>query len=126
MLVLDINDLKKTNDTYGHDIGNELIVHAAKLLSAIFKASSVFRIGGDEFAVVLDGKDLKNYRTLTEKLDAAFAEDYIAVDDTSIPVSAARGVAVFDSAVDRTFNDVFTKADHAMYLPKEAAKAALN
>ena len=125
VIVADINNLKKTNDTYGHDVGNELIVHSARILTDIFKTSSVYRIGGDEFVIVLKGKDLERHRTLIEKMDAAFSADYITINDETVPVSIARGVSVFDSSIDRVYTDVFAKADHLMYMNKEDIKAAL-
>ena len=123
IMVADINNLKLTNDKYGHDIGNELIVHSAKIIVDIFKTSSVYRIGGDEFVVVLKGKDLEVHRSLMEKMDQAFSADYITVDNETIPVSIARGVSIFDPSIDRVYADVFSKADHAMYMHKESLKA---
>lgn len=125
VLVADINNLKETNDKYGHDVGNELIVHTAKILTDTFKMSSVYRIGGDEFAVILKDNDFKDYHTLLQKLDNAYREDYITVFDETIPISVARGVASFDPEIDRIYEDVFAKADHAMYLDKEAKKSAV-
>ena len=61
-MVADVNNLKKANDKFGHDIGNELIKNAANVLTQTFKNSSVFRIGGDEFAVVLNSADYNNYK----------------------------------------------------------------
>jgi diguanylate cyclase (GGDEF)-like protein len=123
VIVADINNLKKTNDTYGHDVGNELIVHTAKILTETFKTSPVFRIGGDEFAIILRGKDLEKHRALIEKMDVAFASDFISVNEISVPVLVARGVAVFDPTIDNVYTDVFSKADHAMYMNKQAMKA---
>lgn len=123
VLVADINNLKQANDRFGHDIGDELIVHTAKILTDIFKTSSVFRIGGDEFAVILAGKDYDNYRALLMQLDEACAKDYVTVCDNRIPVALARGVSIFDPTIDRVYKDVFTKADHAMYMHKEESKS---
>lgn len=125
VLVVDINNLKNANDSYGHNVGDELIVHTAKILMETFKTSTTFRIGGDEFVVVLTGKDYDNYRNALSRLDEACAQDYITVCENRIPVSLARGVALFDPAIDRVYRDVFAKADHAMYLHKEESKAAL-
>ncbi len=123
VLVADLNHLKRTNDTYGHDVGNELISRTAKCMTEIFKTSMVYRIGGDEFVVILTGSDLENYRTLVDKLDIILSDRYISVKDQYVPISVARGVAVFDPSVDLVYTDVFAKADHAMYLNKEAMKA---
>ncbi len=122
VLVADINNLKETNDKYGHDVGNELIIHTSKILTDIFKESSVFRIGGDEFAVILKNNDYKYYRNLLVKFDKACSEDFITVYENTIPVSIARGVASYNPDVDRIYEDVFTNADHAMYLNKEESK----
>lgn len=125
VLVADINNLKQTNDKFGHDIGNELIIHTSRVLSSIFKTSSVFRIGGDEFAVILKGKDYDSYRDLIKQLDDACKEDVITVADDKITLSIARGVALYNHDIDKIFEDVFAKADHAMYLHKKESKMAL-
>ena len=123
LLVADLNYLKQTNDRYGHDIGNEILIHSSRILKETFKTSIVYRIGGDEFVVVLKGEDLELYHSLIENMDAAFSADYICVNDGIIPVSIARGVAVFDPDVDRGYSDVFERADHAMYKNKAEIKA---
>ena len=123
VLVADINNLKETNDRFGHDVGNDLIVHTSKVLVETFENSPVFRIGGDEFAVLLQGDDYKQYHSLVEKMDEAYARDFVTVCENKIPVAVARGVALFDPNIDRVYEDVFTKADHAMYLHKEESKA---
>ena len=125
VLVADINNLKQTNDKYGHDIGNDLIIHTAKIITETFKNSAVFRIGGDEFAVILRGSDYQQYRTLLEHMDEACAQDHVDVRDQQIPVFVARGVALFNSSIDRVYEDVFANADHAMYMNKDESKAAL-
>jgi len=126
VLVADINNLKKTNDQFGHDIGNELIIHTAKILTDIFKTSSIFRIGGDEFAIILKDKDYDNNRILLEQMDEACSKDFITVCENRIPVSIARGVSLFNSDIDRVYEDVFAKADHAMYLHKDKCKQDIN
>jgi len=91
ILVADVNNLKNTNDTYGHGTGNELIIHSAKILADTFRTSTVYRIGGDEFVVILKGNDLECYPMLIKKMDEAFSREYITVNDQSVSVSAATG-----------------------------------
>lgn len=122
VLVADINNLKQTNDRFGHDIGNELIIHTARILTDIFKVSPIFRIGGDEFAIILKDKDYDNYRMHLEQMDEACSKDFITVCENKIPVSIARGVSLFNPSIDRIYEDVFSKADHAMYMHKEKCK----
>jgi len=125
VMVVDINNLKKTNDTYGHDAGNALIIQTARIISEIFKGSIVYRIGGDEFVVILQRKDMERHRELMEKMDRVISGYRVAVEGGSVPISFARGIAVYDSAVDHKYKDVFARADQEMYLNKAAMKAAI-
>ena len=72
VIVLDMNYLKEANDRYGHDVGNKLIRAAAQTISDVFKRSPVFRIGGDEFLIILQNRDLAERNDLLAKLDAEF------------------------------------------------------
>ena len=126
VLVADINNLKQTNDTLGHDAGNQLIIHASRLLGGTFRYSPLFRIGGDEFVVILTGKDFENYRSLLKHLDDASLQETLNVDGTEFFLSLARGVAIYNPSIDTTFNDVFHHADHAMYMHKQAMKQSRN
>lgn len=122
VVVFDLNQLKRTNDTRGHDVGDKLIVTAAKLISDIFKRSPVFRIGGDEFLAVLRNRDLEECETLFARLDAECARTFID-EAGKIPIGIARGFARLDPEEDRSFGDVFHRADNAMYANKRKLKA---
>lgn len=122
VVVLDINGLKHVNDTYGHDFGDMLIVDACRLICKTFKRSPVYRIGGDEFAVILENGDLESYPALLEHFERDMAEH----NETARPdshLSIARGIAVYDPSVDLVFANVFKRADDAMYQNKKAIKA---
>ena len=122
VIVLDINYLKETNDRYGHDVGNKLIVCAAHIISSIFKRSPVFRIGGDEFLVILQNRDLEDLEGLLKKFDEECLNESIATDKENIPVSIAKGFARYNSKKDSNFIDVFNRADDAMYENKREMK----
>ena len=121
VVVFDLNLLKETNDTYGHDVGDKLIVTAAKVISDVFKRSPVFRIGGDEFLAILRHRDLEDCEKLFAQLDLECAKTRIE-EKGEIPISIARGFTVFDSDKDLRFNDVFKRADNAMYENKRKNK----
>ena len=122
VVVFDINYLKETNDRYGHDAGNKLIVSAARVISCTFKRSPVFRIGGDEFLVILQNRDLENLEVLLEKFDAECSNEFVALEEENIPISIAKGFARYDSEKDSSFIDVFNRADDAMYDNKRELK----
>lgn len=121
VVVFDLNQLKETNDVYGHDVGNKLIVAAAKVISDIFKRSPVFRIGGDEFLAILRHRDLEDCEKLFAQFDLECAKTFIEEKD-EIPISIARGFARFEPEQDLHFNDVFKRADNAMYENKRKNK----
>ena len=115
IMVADINYLKPTNDKYGHEIGNKLIIRVAKIISDVFKHSLVYRIGGDEFLVFLKDEDLTLSEALIEQLDSRCAENFIIIDSEKIPISIARAIESFDNSIDICVDDVFSRADRKMY-----------
>ena len=123
--MVDLNFLKFINDTYGHEYGNEAIISLSKLICNIFKHSAVFRIGGDEFAVILKNADLDRIEALSSEFN-----QYIErlAEDTSLQpwekISAAFGYALFDADTDHCADDIFKGADRNMYERKKAMKAA--
>jgi len=122
--ILDINFLKKTNDSYGHEAGNLLIQECSRLICRIFKHSPVYRIGGDEFAVILERNDYKKREQLAKKFFDEVSNTFITVDEKKIPVSIALGIAEFIPEEDSLYHDVFQRADERMYENKAAIKRA--
>ena len=120
LAVFDVNDLKKTNDKYGHGVGNEVIIAASAIISSAFKNSPVFRIGGDEFLVILENEDLENFENLLANMELKCANTVV---DDKIPITIAGGFARFDAQKDVCFSDVFERADETMYENKRKTKA---
>lgn len=123
IVVLDLNFLKETNDKFGHEIGDRVIIAAARTISYVFKRSPVFRIGGDEFVVILRGHDLEDHVDLIEKMHEKAKEEYIALGESLVPVSIACGVAIFGENGSESFNNVLNRADARMYENKKEMKA---
>ena len=123
LVMVDLNNLKLVNDTYGHEHGDDYLVGSCTLLCDTFEHSPVFRIGGDEFVVVLEGRDYAHRDALLTSIQERFQD---AMDDTSKEpwerFSAAVGMAVYDKATDKTYENVFSRADQAMYAQKEWMK----
>ena len=115
--VFDLNDLKVTNDTLGHAMGDELIREACKVVCDTFKRSPVFRTGGDEFVVIADGADYPCYRELLESLLAISRENC-----QTGGVVIAGGMTEFDPEHDNEVQSVFRRADELMYEQKAALK----
>ena len=75
VIMCDINDLKQINDTRGHSFGDEAIQKACRMICEVFEDSSVYRVGGDEFAVILSGDDFSNRASLLELLKQKSADN---------------------------------------------------
>lgn len=125
ILAADVNDLKKTNDKYGHEIGNKLLVKSAKAICDVFKRSPVYRIGGDEFIVILRGEDYENHTALLCELDEKLSKTFITIGEDCFNVSIARAIATFKNDADVSFEDVFNRADKRMYEHKASTRNAI-
>lgn len=120
IVVADINGLKKTNDRYGHEIGNRHIIKAAKIICDVFKHSPVYRIGGDEFVVLLRGEDFEARHDLLRLMDEQYTSAFIMACEETIPVTVARAMEDYDPGLDFSFDDVFNRADKKMYEHKQS------
>lgn len=122
ILMCDINNLKKTNDEYGHEKGNLLVINAARLICEIFRESNVYRIGGDEFVVILKDKDYDNRHILYENFKSTIKDNEKKKAPIYDRVSLASGLAEFNKDSDKSANDVFQRADVLMYKNKAEMK----
>ena len=119
VIMCDLNYLKHINDNLGHIAGDEAIQKTASILCKAFPLSTVFRIGGDEFAVLPTGLD---YARIDEKLDAlkAMLESQRNMSDNYLErISLAFGCAVFERGKDTSYQEVFERADKIMYEEKK-------
>lgn len=117
LFIIDLNGLKKINDTYGHDVGNDFIIAASKIIMDVFGKDRVFRVGGDEFAVILRDIDEKRAGELEE-----IFEERVSQRQGNLKISVAIGSAVYDEDGDYGYKDVFRRADIKMYERKQAMK----
>ena len=122
--VFDCDDLKGINDRYGHDKGDEYLKSACRMICSVFKHSSVFRVGGDEFALVLQNEDYRNRSALADQFYRECDTVNSAAATEWEQVHAALGIAVFDSKIDKTVSDTVRRADRIMYENKRGGKEA--
>lgn len=124
VIVFDINGLKNVNDTYGHDFGDILIADTCKIICHTFKQTPIYRIGGDEFVALLENDDYKNSIQLLNQLQKDI-DAYNEQPHNTIKISVAKGIAVYSESTDYTFQDVFKRADNAMYYNKAKMKSSV-
>lgn len=116
--IFDLNDLKYINDNLGHETGDEYIRDACKLICTTFKHSPVFRIGGDEFAAILEGSDYANQDELFERFEKQVLEN-LERDRTVVAFGCSR----FNPKRDKNSQMVFERADAMMYQEKMLLKS---
>ena len=122
IVMVDLNFLKQTNDTYGHDYGDDYLVGTCRQICTVFKHSPVFRFGGDEFVVVLRGQDYNDREALVAELKASFAATSGNLDlEPWERYSAAVGMSEY--APGDSVEQVFKRADESMYVNKGEMKA---
>lgn len=125
IVMIDMNYLKRINDNYGHDVGNLAIRKLCRMICLTFEHSPVFRVGGDEFVVLLKGYDYVHIEQLAGKFNEEI--DRVAGDNDLKSwerISAALGYALYDPDRDRSIEDTFARADKAMYNKKKSMKAS--
>ncbi|MBR5110567.1 MAG: GGDEF domain-containing protein [Clostridia bacterium] len=120
--VFDCNDLKLINDRYGHDKGNDYLTKACSLICRVFKHSPVFRIGGDEFTVVLQHEDYRNREELVRQFEIAQGEQSASAVNRWEQISVATGISSYDPHTDDSLSDTFRRADKVMYENKRLRK----
>ncbi len=116
IVVFDLNGLKYINDTYGHQAGDQFIKDGCAIICSIFKHSPVYRVGGDEFAVIVQGLDYDNIEALMSQV-----HDINVKNNEEGKVVIAAGMARFSSN-DRRVATVFERADARMYENKKMLK----
>ena len=120
---IDIDGFKQVNDTYGHDIGDKLLILLAQKMSAMLrKGDTISRIGGDEFiALLVDIPNEESVLSFIDRLIANVAEE-IYIDDLKINISASIGITFYPQAEELDADQIVRQADQAMYQAKTSGK----
>ena len=116
LMLLDIDDFKKINDTHGHLIGDQVLVEFAKKVTDILRVSDqLCRFGGDEFMIILPDTDLQKSNSIAQRIHSAGRESLL------VPWTLSIGISEFYGHGD-TQNALFTRADQALYSCKSSGK----
>lgn len=118
VIVFDLNGLKHINDTLGHEAGDQYIVDSMKIISSCFETENIYRFGGDEFVVILEGEDYNHRQKFHNKFMKIIDENHA---NNSGPVISS-GLSAYRKGEDFTFKAVFYRADKMMYGRKDYLK----
>ena len=111
--VFDLNGLKQINDTLGHKAGDKYILDSVNLIAKYFPHDDIYRYGGDEFVVVLEGDDYAKRKEYFNSFEHEIDEN---VKKKTLVISS--GMSIYKADQDNTFKVVFNRADKMMYARK--------
>ncbi|MEX0853780.1 MAG: GGDEF domain-containing protein [Bauldia sp.] len=122
MLFIDLDGFKPVNDTYGHDIGDALLVEVGRrLVAALPEAKQVARLGGDEFGVLIDvAQEDEAHVAASRRIIQAFSEP-VRLGQISVRIALTIGLAIGPEK-DVSADDLIRAADLAMYERKRGSR----
>jgi len=121
LLIFDLDLFKSINDTYGHAAGDKVLASVAQLLRKQIRQCDILcRLGGEEFALILPETDVQGAAVVAEKLRGSIANSQFRFKEQPVPVTVSTGAAEFRDS--DTQEDVFERADRALYLAKKRGR----
>jgi len=119
--MIDIDKFKNINDTYGHDVGDEVIKRLARNLVEYLRGSDVVaRLGGEEFAVILPDSSISNAQNKAEDIRSKIENlEFKLENSPTIKFTVSIGVSKYNEEEDITFDYILKRADDALYEAKE-------
>lgn len=124
VIVMDVNNLKATNDAYGHRFGCSLVVRCGHTLPTLFTSSKLFHIGGDEFVAIVKDKDYDDFTHTMDRFDETMLYSLVDYEGVQLIFSVARGYAKYEKG--QKYKDALQLADNAMYENKKFLKEKYN
>jgi diguanylate cyclase (GGDEF)-like protein len=122
VIMTDIDRFKYINDKFGHAAGDMALAHFARLFAeSRRKEDVVARVGGEEFAVLLPGTDLRDAMAIADQLCAKIGSTPLETTVVGLPMTSSFGVAAI-SAKDKSLDDMLLRADRALYRSKRAGR----
>ena len=125
-MFLDVNGLKKVNDSLGHDYGDQLLIIVSKIILDNVRSDNILlRYGGDEFILVIKETSIEKAKIIWQRINAAF-KDVNENEDLLFNISVSHGIVEYSSNENTSLNDLIKKADKKMYEEKKRLNKSLS
>lgn len=122
IIILDIDDFKNINDTYGHPVGDNMLIQIGDLIKAnIRETDTVSRFGGEEYIILMPRTSLESGQAFAERLRKLIMEEQFIVGSTTIRITCSFGVSILSES-NSDIDDYYLLADKALYLAKQNGK----
>lgn len=123
LLIVDVDFFKKINDEYGHHRGDLVLCEIAKGIQSACRSSDIsFRYGGEEFVVVLGKTDAEGAKIIAERIRQQIAAIKVDYNGKTIATTVSIGIATHRHTASENINDLFDRADKALYIAKSSGK----
>ena len=122
IIMFDLDNLKEINDRYGHERGDIYLQTACRMICRVFAHSPVYRVGGDEFCVLMQFADYNARDELMKEFDRNAAAWNEKAEHPWERIEVSKGIGVYNPKKDKTAEQVFSRADEEMYKDKRRRK----
>ncbi len=123
VLLLDLDHFKRVNDTYGHPVGDQVLIAAAKAMAGALRSDDILaRYGGEEFLVVCPAADRAALAAVGERLRKAVASNLHVHDERPIRITVSVGGAAVDEIIRGSAELLIGAADEALYAAKRGGR----
>lgn len=123
VVIMDVDFFKKVNDTYGHQVGDQVLIAMGEVISSVCRATDTgARYGGEEFFLVLPQTSVENAKVIAERIREKISSRVFKANDASFRVTVSCGVAQLDLKNMATAADLVQVADKALYQAKQGGR----
>jgi diguanylate cyclase (GGDEF)-like protein len=123
LIMLDIDHFKRVNDQWGHEIGNQALIHIAKLTRQTVRRLDIpCRYGGEEFAIILPNTNLQASIPVAERLRQTIAETPLTLGDKKLHMTASLGIDTYRIGEKATPKELVQRVDHYLYQAKQEGR----
>ncbi len=123
VLMMDIDNFKNVNDTYGHQTGDDTIIGVSEVIKQVIRANDIAsRFGGEEFVIMLRATTVEEAVVVAERIRKGIENLTIRHANGIMNVTISIGIAEFDDDIDKTPEDIIGRADNALYISKHNGK----
>jgi len=122
VIMMDIDNFKKINDTYGHDIGDLVLITLTQTIKKLIRKEDIFiRYGGEEFLLILPNSNIKNTYKIAEKIRKEIENTTVDIGDKHLKFTISLGISEIRHT-DKTLHDAIKRADINLYKAKRNGK----
>jgi diguanylate cyclase (GGDEF)-like protein len=121
--VIDADHYKRVNDTFGHQIGDLVLIKLVEICHGAIRKTDVFaRYGGEEFVILMPETDSETARLIAERIRERVENTRLPVNGQVVQITISLGISTFNNIQELSFDSLLTQADRALYKSKRTGR----